>query len=143
MTASRRRPGVADCIAIVVCKGGPMLPTPGNASSAQPALPVVSICHPIAPSPIAPSVGGRAEARPPAALTARERQVAAYLAAGKANKVIAIDLGISRRTAEAHRARIFRKLGVRNAFELACRMCPHRRAATSMAGQGATPASES
>ncbi|MFJ0451763.1 LuxR C-terminal-related transcriptional regulator [Bordetella bronchiseptica] len=120
-----------------------MLPTPGNASSAQPALPVVSICHPIAPSPIAPSVGGRAEGRPPAALTARERQVAAYLAAGKANKVIAIDLGISRRTAEAHRARIFRKLGVRNAFELACRMCPHRRAATSMAGQGATPASES
>jgi len=114
-----------------------MLPTPGNASSAQPALPVVSICH-----PIAPSVGGRAEARPPA-LTARERQVAAYLAAGKANKVIAIDLGISRRTAEAHRARIFRKLGVRNAFELACRMCPHRRAATSMAGQGATPAGES
>lgn len=115
-----------------------MLPMPGNASSAPSAQPVASLCH-----SVAPPVRGRAGARPPpTALTARERQVAAYLAAGKANKVIAIDLGISRRTAEAHRARIFRKLGVRNAFELACRMCPHRRAATSVTGQGVAPARE-
>lgn len=56
-------------------------------------------------------------------LTPRERQIVSYLAAGKPNKVVAIDLGISLRTAEAHRARIYRKLGVRNTVELACRLC--------------------
>ncbi|WZB74438.1 helix-turn-helix transcriptional regulator [Achromobacter insuavis] len=58
-------------------------------------------------------------------LTPRERQVVAYVAAGRPNKVIAIDLDISLRTAEAHRARIFAKLGVRNAMQLACRLCAH------------------
>ncbi|CAP40861.1 response regulator transcription factor [Bordetella petrii] len=58
-------------------------------------------------------------------LTPRERQVVSYLAAGKPNKVVAIELGISLRTAEAHRARIFRKLGVRNTLELACTLCRH------------------
>jgi DNA-binding CsgD family transcriptional regulator len=53
-----------------------------------------------------------------ASLTPRERQVVPYIAEGRANKVIAIELGISQRTAEAHRARIFQKLGVRNAVEL-------------------------
>lgn len=56
-------------------------------------------------------------------LTAREQEVASYLVTGRSNKVVAIDLGISLRTAEAHRARIFRKLGVRNTIELACRLC--------------------
>lgn len=51
-------------------------------------------------------------------LTARERDVMAYVANGKANKVIAAELGVSRRTVEAHRARIFHKLQVRNAVEL-------------------------
>jgi DNA-binding NarL/FixJ family response regulator len=60
-------------------------------------------------------------------LTPRERDIASYLVAGKSNKYIAIELNISSRTAEAHRARIFRKMGVRNAMELACRMCPHAR----------------
>jgi DNA-binding CsgD family transcriptional regulator len=55
---------------------------------------------------------------PLASLTPRERQVIPYIAEGRANKVIAIELGISQRTAEAHRARIFQKLGVRNAVEL-------------------------
>lgn len=58
-------------------------------------------------------------------LTPRERQIVAYVASGRPNKVIAIDLGISLRTAEAHRARIFAKLGVRNAMQLACRLCAH------------------
>jgi len=62
----------------------------------------------------------------PARLTPRERQLAGPIAAGQPNKVIAIDFGISMRTAEAHRARIFRKLGVRSALELACALCPHR-----------------
>jgi DNA-binding CsgD family transcriptional regulator len=55
---------------------------------------------------------------PLASLTPREREVIPYIAEGRANKVIAIELGISQRTAEAHRARIFQKLGVRNAVEL-------------------------
>jgi DNA-binding NarL/FixJ family response regulator len=63
----------------------------------------------------------------PAALTRRENDVLSYLVTGKSNKYIAIELNISSRTAEAHRARIFRKMGVRNAMELACRMCPHAR----------------
>jgi DNA-binding CsgD family transcriptional regulator len=54
----------------------------------------------------------------PAALTPREHQVMECIAQGWANKVIAFELGISQRTAEAHRARVFSKLGVRNAVEL-------------------------
>lgn len=57
--------------------------------------------------------------RPSVRLTSREREVAGYILQGRANKVIAIDLGISLRTVEAHRARIFHKLGVRHAVELA------------------------
>jgi len=52
-------------------------------------------------------------------LTARERQVAGYVLNGSSNKVIAIDLGISLRTVEAHRSRIFRKFGVRHAVAFA------------------------
>lgn len=64
-------------------------------------------------------------------LTARERQIVDYVAAGRANKVIAIDLGISLRTVEAHRARIFVKLKARNAMQLACRLCAHGRSGAS------------
>lgn len=64
-------------------------------------------------------------------LTARERQIVDYVAAGRANKVIAIDLGISLRTVEAHRARIFAKLDSRNAMQLACRLCAHGRSGAS------------
>lgn len=56
-------------------------------------------------------------------LTPRERQIVDYVVAGRPNKVIAIDLDISLRTVEAHRARIFAKLEVRNAMALACRLC--------------------
>ena len=61
-----------------------------------------------------------------ARLSARERQLVNHFARGRPNKVVAIDFGISERTAEAHRARIFRKMGVRSALELACSICPHR-----------------
>jgi two-component system response regulator FixJ len=47
-----------------------------------------------------------------AALTPREKEVMTMLAEGKANKVIANELGISSRTIEAHRARIMEKLEV-------------------------------
>jgi DNA-binding CsgD family transcriptional regulator len=65
------------------------------------------------------------------ALTPRERQIVGYVAAGRPNKVIAIDLGISLRTAEAHRARIFEKLDARNAMQLACQLCAHGRTGAS------------
>jgi DNA-binding NarL/FixJ family response regulator len=45
------------------------------------------------------------------------------VAEGKSNKFIAIELGISMRTVEAHRARIFYKMGVRNAVQLAREVC--------------------
>lgn len=52
-------------------------------------------------------------------LTPRERDVMDYVARGKPNKIIAAELGVSQRTVEAHRARIFQKMQVRNAVELA------------------------
>ena len=57
------------------------------------------------------------------ALTARERDVIHPVAEGKSNKLIASELGISMRTVEAHRARIFYKMGVRNAAQLARTVC--------------------
>jgi len=51
-------------------------------------------------------------------LTPREREVMNYLLLGRANKVIAMELGMSMRTVETHRSRIFLKMGVRNAIEL-------------------------
>lgn len=47
-------------------------------------------------------------------LTPREREIAEALARGLSNKEVALDLDISHRTVEAHRARIFEKLNVRN-----------------------------
>ena len=55
-------------------------------------------------------------------LTPRERDVMQYVAMGMPNKVIAAELGVSQRTIEAHRARCFQKLQVRNAVELARRV---------------------
>jgi FixJ family two-component response regulator len=53
-----------------------------------------------------------------AELTGREREVAARIADGKANKVVAAELGISTRTVELHRARILQKMGVRTLAQL-------------------------
>ena len=53
-----------------------------------------------------------------ARLTAREREVLDALVAGRANKEIARDLGISPRTVEVHRARVLEKMGVAGLPEL-------------------------
>lgn len=45
-----------------------------------------------------------------ARLTPREKEVMLMVADGKANKVIAIDLGVSERTVEIHRARVMEKM---------------------------------
>lgn len=52
-------------------------------------------------------------------LTEREHEVMTRVAAGKLNKVIADELNVSVRTVEVHRARVFAKLGVRSAAEVA------------------------
>jgi len=53
-----------------------------------------------------------------ALLTPREQEVMALVVAGKANKVIAIDLSISERTVELHRARIMKKMRARSLAQL-------------------------
>jgi two-component system response regulator DctR len=53
------------------------------------------------------------------ALTQREHEVMERILAGQYNKVIAADLNIAMRTVEVHRARIFEKMGVKSAVELA------------------------
>jgi two-component system response regulator DctR len=58
------------------------------------------------------------------ALTPRERQVMERVLAGDYNKTIADALGIAVRTVEVHRARIFEKMGVRSAVELAQLLAP-------------------
>jgi two-component system response regulator DctR len=52
-------------------------------------------------------------------LSAREREVLDLILAGKMNKVVADELGISMRTVEVHRAHIFDKMQVKTAVELA------------------------
>jgi ATP/maltotriose-dependent transcriptional regulator MalT len=53
------------------------------------------------------------------ALTAREREIAELVAAGRSNREIAEQLVLSRRTIEAHLRNIYGKLGVRSRVELA------------------------
>ena len=53
-----------------------------------------------------------------ATLTQRERQVMELVVAGRLNKVIADELGISMRTVEVHRSHVFEKMRVKTAVEL-------------------------
>ena len=53
-----------------------------------------------------------------ATLTPREREVLERVAAGQANKRVAIDLGVSERTVEIHRSHLMQKMGVRHLAEL-------------------------
>lgn len=61
-------------------------------------------------------------ARALAELTDRERDVARLVIEGRPNKAIADDLQISVRTVEVHRARVFEKMAVKSAVELANRV---------------------
>jgi FixJ family two-component response regulator len=59
------------------------------------------------------SIGARV-----AALTPRERQVMAYVVAGRLNKQIAADLGTAEKTVKVHRARVMKKMSVDSVAEL-------------------------
>ncbi|MBQ0960277.1 response regulator transcription factor [Ideonella sp. 4Y11] len=61
----------------------------------------------------------RALERALAELTEREREVMQLVVEGKPNKLIADALDISVRTVEVHRARLFEKMNVKSAVELA------------------------
>ncbi len=70
----------------------------------------------------AKSRGERAEleqmTRAVASLSPRERSVMTLIVAGKSNKQVAIELGVSPKTVESHRANVMRKVGVRTLAEL-------------------------
>jgi two-component system, LuxR family, response regulator FixJ len=51
-------------------------------------------------------------------LTPREREVMQLVVNGEANKVIAIDLGLSERTIEIHRAKVMEKMGAKSVAQL-------------------------
>jgi two-component system, LuxR family, response regulator FixJ len=51
-------------------------------------------------------------------LSPREHEVFERVAGGQANKVIAIELGISERTVEIHRAQVMKKMGTRTLAQL-------------------------
>src|SRR5690606_31735892 len=55
-------------------------------------------------------------------LTERERDVMNLVVAGLPNKLVADQLQISVRTVEVHRSRVFDKMGVKSAVELANRL---------------------
>jgi DNA-binding NarL/FixJ family response regulator len=61
--------------------------------------------------------GGESVGRTESPLTAREREVLQGLAAGRANKQIAGDLGISEHTVKFYTSAIYGKLGVTNRAE--------------------------
>ena len=51
-------------------------------------------------------------------LTPREREVLAMVTSGKANKIMAADLGVSQRTIEIHRARVMEKMSAASLAKL-------------------------
>lgn len=53
-----------------------------------------------------------------ATLTARQREIVAHVAAGKLNKQIAFELGLSERTVKMHRAAALQALGLRTTADL-------------------------
>ena len=53
-----------------------------------------------------------------ASLTPREKEVLDLLTLGKANKMMAQDLGLSQRTVEIHRAHVMEKMGARSVAQL-------------------------
>ena len=60
----------------------------------------------------------RAESRNLPRLTAREREIVQLLAEGKTNKEVAVALGVSVKTVDAHRANLMHKLNIHSVTDL-------------------------
>lgn len=60
----------------------------------------------------------RAESRALSRLTAREREIVQLLTEGKTNKEVAVSLGVSVKTVDAHRANIMHKLNLHSVTDL-------------------------
>ena len=58
------------------------------------------------------------------ALRGRERQIATLVGEGMSNRDIALHLGISKRTVDAHLEHIFGKLGISSRVQLATGLSP-------------------
>jgi predicted ATPase/DNA-binding CsgD family transcriptional regulator len=74
--------------------------------------------------------------RSPGLLTSRERQIAALVAQGLSNRDIAQQLGISKRTVDAHIDHIFGKLGLTSRVQLVTWLSDGSGAGNSGAGNG-------
>ena len=61
-----------------------------------------------------------------ATVTGRQRQILTLVAQGKTNGVIADEIGLSKRTVEAHRLRMMRLVGVCNTAELVAWFSTHK-----------------
>lgn len=61
-----------------------------------------------------------------AALSARGRETAEHVAAGRTNRAIGGILFLSEKTVETHLSRVFRKLGVRSRSQVAARTAARR-----------------
>ena len=72
--------------------------------------------------------GRESVARRVSTLSAREREVLDLVVTGKANKVIANELGLSPKTIEVHRARLMKKLNVSSVAELVQLSLEHKQA---------------
>ena len=71
-----------------------------------------------------------------AQLTEREKEVMQLILLGKLNKQIAEELSISMKTVEVHRARVFEKMGVKSAVELAGLLAASKADASGGRGDG-------
>jgi two-component system CheB/CheR fusion protein len=86
------------------------------------------------------SAGHDAAVKRIAALTPRQRQVLDLVIAGRANKNIAADLGISQRSVENHRAAIMKRTGAKCLAALARLTLAAAGSGSSAERQGAHPA---
>ena len=88
---------------------------PGDDAWVPTDVPVTALVRSLAPLPLPRADGGRSSS-----LTRREKQVLDLVARGLAGKQVARHLGISPKTVEQHKTRIFAKLGVSNQTAAVC-----------------------
>ena len=77
---------------------------------------MLSGTSPVSSQPVSPS---RAAQQEFGGLTAREREIAAFIAQGKSNRSIAEELVVGVKTVEAHITRILHKLGLSSRSQIA------------------------